>query len=355
MNEEKQRQLTEWILTYLPEKNDLQGTLELQAIAGDAGFRRYYRLNTTPSMIAVDSPPNKENNPAYVEISLALNARGIRRPHLYAVDFSLGFLLLEDLGEQLLQPLLSAETAENLYDQAELMLQSIQKSEPDTAIFPIYNKAALTQEFDLFANWFVKKMLGVLIDDQTNSMLNTLCTDLSNNAISQPQVIVHRDYHSRNLMVADDQQLAVIDFQDAVIGPITYDLVSLLKDCYVFWPRELVEGRALNYRQQLEDSELMVGVDEQTFLRWFDLMGLQRHIKVMGVFARLALRDGKTEYLHDLPLAIAHVLDVVSRYPAAAPFGHWFEAEVKPHLSSQSWYKGSNEFFSADLADPDTL
>ena len=99
----------------------------------------------------------------------------------------------------------------------------------------------------------------------------------------------------------------------------------------------------------------MVGVDEQTFLRWFDLMGLQRHIKVMGVFARLALRDGKTEYLHDLPLAIAHVLDVVSRYPAAAPFGHWFEAEVKPHLSSQSWYKGSHEFFSADLADPDTL
>ena len=355
LNKEKQRQLTEWILTYLPEKNDLQGTLELRALAGDAGFRRYYRLNTTPSMIAVDSPPNKENNLAYVEISLALNARGIRRPHLYAVDFSRGFLLLEDLGEQLLLPLLSADTVENLYGRAELMLQSIQKSAPDTEIFPPYDTAALTQEFDLFATWFVKKMLGIPLDEQTNSMLNTLSTDLSNNAISQPQVIVHRDYHSRNLMLMDDQQLAVIDFQDAVIGPITYDLVSLLKDCYVFWPRELVEGRALNYRQQLEDSELMVGVDEQTFLRWFDLMGLQRHIKVMGVFARLALRDGKTEYLHDLPLAIAHVLDVVARYPAAAPFGHWFEAEVKPHLSSQSWYKGSHEFFSADLADPDTL
>lgn len=355
MNKEKQRQLKEWILIYLPEKNDLQGTLELQALAGDAGFRRYYRLNTTPSMIAVDSPPNKENNLAYVEISLALNARDIRRPHLYAVDFSRGFLLLEDLGEQLLLPLLSAETVENLYGQAELMLQSIQKSEPNTEIFPTYDTTALTQEFDLFATWFVKKMLGVSIDEQTNSMLNTLSTDLSNNAISQPQVIVHRDYHSRNLMLMGDQQLAVIDFQDAVIGPITYDLVSLLKDCYVSWPRELVERRALNYRQQLEDSELMVGVDEQTFLRWFDLMGLQRHIKVMGVFARLALRDGKTEYLHDLPLVIAYVLDVVSRYPAAAPFGRWFDAEVKPHLSSQSWYKGSHQFFSADLADRDTL
>ena len=355
MNKEKQRQLKEWILIYLPEKNDLQGTLELQALASDAGFRRYYRLNTTPSMIAVYSPPNKENNLAYVEISLALNARDIRRPHLYAVDFSRGFLLLEDLGEQLLLPLLSAETVENLYGQAELMLQSIQKSEPNTEIFPTYDTTALTQEFDLFATWFVKKMLGIPLDEQTNSMLNTLSTDLSNNAISQPQVIVHRDYHSRNLMLMDDQQLAVIDFQDAVIGPITYDLVSLLKDCYVFWPRELVEGRALNYRQQLEDSELMVGVDEQTFLRWFDLMGLQRHIKVMGVFARLALRDGKTEYLHDLPLVIAYVLDVVSRYPAAAPFGRWFDAEVKPHLSSQSWYEGSHQFFSADLADRDTL
>ena len=355
MNKEKQRQLKEWILIYLPEKNDLQGTLELQALASDAGFRRYYRLNTTPSMIAVYSPPNKENNLAYVEISLALNARDIRRPHLYAVDFSRGFLLLEDLGEQLLLPLLSAETVENLYGQAELMLQSIQKSEPNTEIFPTYDTTALTQEFDLFATWFVKKMLGVSIDEQTNSMLNTLSTDLSNNAISQPQVIVHRDYHSRNLMLMGDQQLAVIDFQDAVIGPITYDLVSLLKDCYVSWPRELVERRALNYRQQLEDSELMVGVDEQTFLRWFDLMGLQRHIKVMGVFARLALRDGKTEYLHDLPLVIAYVLDVVSRYPAAAPFGRWFDAEVKPHLSSQSWYKGSHQFFSADLADRDTL
>ena len=355
MNKEKQRQLKEWILIYLPEKNDLQGTLELQALASDAGFRRYYRLNTTPSMIAVYSPPNKENNLAYVEISLALNARDIRRPHLYAVDFSRGFLLLEDLGEQLLLPLLSAETVENLYGQAELMLQSIQKSEPNTEIFPTYDTTALTQEFDLFATWFVKKMLGVSIDEQTNSMLNTLSTDLSNNAISQPQVIVHRDYHSRNLMLMGDQQLAVIDFQDAVIGPITYDLVSLLKDCYVSWPRELVERRALNYRQQLEDSELMVGVDEQTFLRWFDLMGLQRHIKVMGVFARLALRDGKTEYLHDLPLVIAYVLDVVSRYPAAAPFGRWFDAEVKPHLSSQSWYEGSHQFFSADLADRDTL
>jgi len=355
LNKEKQRQLKEWILIYLPEKNDLQGTLELQALASDAGFRRYYRLNTTPSMIAVYSPPNKENNLAYVEISLALNARDIRRPHLYAVDFSRGFLLLEDLGEQLLLPLLSAETVENLYGQAELMLQSIQKSEPNTEIFPTYDTTALTQEFDLFATWFVKKMLGVSIDEQTNSMLNTLSTDLSNNAISQPQVIVHRDYHSRNLMLMGDQQLAVIDFQDAVIGPITYDLVSLLKDCYVSWPRELVERRALNYRQQLEDSELMVGVDEQTFLRWFDLMGLQRHIKVMGVFARLALRDGKTEYLHDLPLVIAYVLDVVSRYPAAAPFGRWFDAEVKPHLSSQSWYEGSHQFFSADLADRDTL
>jgi|TARA_B110000977_G_scaffold88517_1_gene117636 aminoglycoside/choline kinase family phosphotransferase len=353
LNKEKRRQLTEWILTYLPEKNDLQGTLELQGLAGDAGFRRYYRLNTIPSMIAVDSPPSKENNLAYVQISLALNARGIRRPHLYAVDFSRGFLLLEDLGEQLMQPLLNDETVDKLYGQAELMLLSIQNSAPDTQIFPIYEKASLAQEFDLFAAWFVKKLLGISIDKHAKNMLDTLCTDLITSALSQPQVIVHRDYHSRNLMVVDDKKLAVIDFQDAVIGPVTYDLVSLLKDCYVTWPRELVESRVLSYRKRLEDSQLMAGVDEQTFLRWFDLMGLHRHIKVMGIFARLALRDGKTGYLHDLPLVIAYVLDVVARYPEAAAFGQWFETKITPHLRSHSWYSDNHQFSSADLTNRD--
>tara|TARA_B110000208_G_C11665996_1_gene393464 strand:+ start:67 stop:537 length:471 start_codon:yes stop_codon:yes gene_type:complete len=154
-------------------------------------------------------------------------------------------------------------------------------------------------------------------------------------------------------MVVDDKKLAVIDFQDAVIGPVTYDLVSLLKDCYVTWPRELVESRVLSYRKRLEDSQLMAGVDEQTFLRWFDLMGLHRHIKVMGIFARLALRDGKTGYLHDLPLVIAYVLDVVARYPEAAAFGQWFETKITPHLRSHSWYSDNHQFSSADLTNRD--
>ena len=343
MNTQKQTQLTKWILTYLPEKNDLNGTLVLEALAGDAGFRRYYRLNTTPSMIAVDSPPSKENNLAYAKISLALNTRGIRRPHLYAVDFSRGFFLLEDLGEQLLQPLLSAETVTNLYSQAELMLLKIQKSPLDHDVFPTYDKAILTQEFDLFATWFVKELLGISLDKPAKSMLNKLCNDLITSALSQPQVIVHRDYHSRNLMFLEDQKLAVIDFQDAVIGPITYDLVSLLKDCYVCWPVELVELRALSYKQQLEDSGLVAAMDDETFMRWFDLMGLQRHIKVMGVFARLALRDGKTGYLQDIPLVVAYVVDIFKRYPEVAAFGQWFEDQIMPHLTSQNWYKDRNE------------
>lgn len=347
MNKQQQTQLTEWILTYLPKKNNLSGTLVLDPLAGDAGFRRYYRLNTIPSLIAVDSPPSKEDNLSYAKISLALSARGIRRPHLYAVDFKRGFFLLEDLGEQLLQPLLSTDSVGEFYSLAEHTLLAIQKTALDPDVFPVYDQATLAKEFDVFATWFVKELLGISIDKQAKSMLNKLCADLVSSAHSQAQVIVHRDYHSRNLMVIENKKLAVIDFQDAVIGPVTYDLVSLLKDCYVRLPTELVTSRALIYKERLEESGIIGTVDDQTFLRWFDLMGLHRHIKVMGIFARLALRDGKTDYLQDLPLVIAYVVDVFKRYPEAAAFGQWFEAQIMPYLILQNWYNENDEIGSS--------
>jgi len=337
--DKQKKQFIDWILRYLPESNKVVGTLTLDPLDGDAGFRRYYRLNTIPTLIAVDSPPLQEDNPAYVSVSLALLSAGIKRPQIHAVDFTQGFLLLEDFGMQLLQSFLESGELNDSYDQAESILFSIQKMTFNPAIFPVYDRGRLKGELDLFSSWFVTELLGVAMGAQAKVILENLTDALVENALCQPQVVVHRDYHSRNLMVLSDGQMGVIDFQDAVFGPITYDLVSLLKDCYHCLPRRMIASRALNYKRRLEADALMESVDDQMFLRWFDLMGLQRHIKVMGIFARLALRDGKHRYLQNLPLVIAYVLDVSDRYPETKEFSQWFDVSIATALPEQKWYK----------------
>ena len=306
----------------------------MQALAGDAGFRRYYRLNTQPSLIAVDSPPAKENNPAYISVSMALQAQGIRTPRVHAVDFAQGFFLLEDFGLDLLQPMLNPDTVDSCYQQAQETLLDIQKTAPDPLVFPQYDPQRLRDEMTLFSQWFLGELLGITLEEQELSVLDSLFDLLTDNALAQPQVVVHRDYHSRNLMVLADQTLGVIDFQDAVCGPITYDLVSLLKDCYVSWHTEQMREQALAYK-----SQACATVDDQQFLGWFDLMGLQRHIKVMGIFARLALRDGKPGYLQDLPLVIRYSLEVAKEYPQCHAFYAWFLQRVEPQLEAQNWYR----------------
>ncbi|MDG0968886.1 MAG: phosphotransferase [Porticoccaceae bacterium] len=334
--------LADWVLDYLPKSTKIAGNLELDPLTGDAGFRQYFRLNTSPALIAVNSPPDKENNSAYIDISLALKAMDIIRPRIYAVDYAQGFLLLEDFGNRHLHSTLSLKSIDFRYDQAEEMLLSLQKANKGSGIFPVYDEQALSQEFDLFATWFVDRLLGLHIEMVDIKMLAELRSYLVNTALSQPQVLVHRDYHSRNLMVLSNDQLGMIDFQDAVIGPITYDLVSLLKDCYISWPRDMVIPRVANYKQKLTDAGLLSDMDSKKFLGWFDLMGLQRHIKVLGIFARLALRDEKSAYLKDLPLVIGYVLETAAHYPQTAKFSHWFDAKVMPKVRQQKWFDESH-------------
>ena len=334
-----QQSFSRWIESSLPAYISAPNPLQLEALAGDAGFRRYYRLNTDPSLIAVNSPPLKEKNPAYVKLSLFFQAHGIRTPKIHAVNFDRGYMLLEDFGDRLFQHQLDSTNQPQLYDRAESRLLEIHSCVADSAILPEYNDRKLAEELALFEQWFVNKLLGFSLDNNEKVMLEQLFTNLINNALQQPQVLVHTDYHSRNLMLLEDNQLGVIDFQDAMRGAITYDLVSLLKDCYVRWPTAWVKQRALSFKQHLEQQGALVNVDDKQFIQWFDLMGLQRHIKVLGIFARLALRDNKQAYLQNIPLVVRYCLEVTGSYQQTADFNHWFKRKIIPLLTDQSWYK----------------
>lgn len=327
----------------MPDSQQVERPLELQPLAGDAGFRRYFRVLGQPSLIAVDSPPEKEKNQAYIAVSMAFQRHGIVTPKIFAVDFANGFFLLEDFGTRLLQPALSntnppVAVAER-YSQAEEILSGIQQVTPEPRVFPLYDRGELQAEMDLFGEWFVAELLGITLDKNEQQMLQQLCEDLIDSATEQPQVVVHKDFHSRNLMLLEDNSLGVIDFQDALIGPITYDLVSLLKDCYLHLPTDQVEQRVLDFKQSLEGNNQLEKMADKDFLRSFDKMGLQRHIKVLGIFARLCLRDGKSAYLNDLPLVIRYTLEAAQRYPETQPFYHWFIERIEPLLPSQTWYR----------------
>jgi len=274
---------------------------------------------------------------------MAFQRCGIVTPKIIAVDFANGFFLLEDFGLRLLQPELTGKnppsSVDGRYNQAETILRHIQHVAPEPRVFPLYNAQELQAEMDLFAEWFVAELLGISLNENEQQMLRLLCEDLIGSAIQQPQVVVHKDFHSRNLMLLEDNSLGVIDFQDALIGPITYDLVSLLKDCYLYLPADQVEQRALDFKRALETDKQLENMTDQEFLRSFDKMGLQRHIKVLGIFARLSLRDGKSGYLNDLPLVIRYTLEAAQRYPETQAFFSWFIERIEPLLPSQKWYR----------------
>ena len=370
LNNQRRRDFVDWIDACLPSSHlREQQSTQLQPLAGDAGFRRYFRLTGQPPLIAVDSPPDKENNPAYIAVAMAFQRHGITTPKILAVDFSRGFLLLEDFGYQLLHAELLAGalaagdsperlSAANYYHQAESVLLAIQSVAADPRVFLAYDQQRLQAEMDLFADWFIGRLLGISLVDHEREILSQLFAVLIDSAVSQPQVVVHRDYHSRNLMLLEDGALGVIDFQDAVIGPITYDLVSLLKDCYLRLPGEQVVARVLAYKKRLE-AELPIGsIADDEFLRWFDLIGLQRHIKVLGIFTRLSLRDGKQGYLKDLPLVIRYTLEAAQRYPEGQPFYRWFIERIEPLLPAQDWYsdwRSAGEFSAQQRGEGDKL
>ncbi len=311
---------------------------DLQPASSDASFRRYLRADMGDlTHIVMDAPPENEDCRPFVDIARALFDSGLHVPQILEEDLEQGFLLLDDLGDRLYLDELDKQTVERLYGDALGALITMQSSGPAGDVLPPYDEDLLMQEMELFREWFLKVHLGLELDDETNVMLDQAFRFLADSALGQPQVCVHRDYHSRNLMVTDSHNPGILDFQDAVFGPVTYDLVSLLRDCYIAWPREQVEDWALGFHELAMQSGILnreLHDDEQQFLVWFDLMGVQRHLKAIGIFARLNHRDGKPGYLDDIPRTLNYVEEVSSRYPELKGLHDLVAARVKLALEA---------------------
>lgn len=315
-------QLHEWIREMLGTT-----TYSLTPVSGDASFRRYFRFEADDKRyIAVDAPPEKENNEAFTNVTHLLETAGLCVPHVYYCSLDMGFFLLSDFGDTLLAHRLNDKNADTLYKKAFDALTVIQQT--SAVSLPPYDRQRLTNEMELFREWFLEKRLAVTITDSDHALLDRLFARLIENALQQPQVFVHRDYHSRNLMLTDDDELGIIDYQDAVCGPITYDLVSLLRDCYIDWPPERVKAWALTWRGHILDNDAVAGTDERTFLKWFDLMGMQRHLKVAGIFSRLYLRDDKPAYLQDIPRTLHYLKSVAPNYPETRELAKFIDNKV---------------------------
>ncbi len=298
--------------------------LALESASSDASFRSYWRtVGVTPSRIVMDAPPEHEDLGPWLGIVARLRAAGLEAPEVFAEDRAQGFLLLADLGTRLLLPALDERSVDSLYPLALDELFAMQQH-ADAAGLPAYDEPRLVAEMELMPTWFLQRHLGYTPECEEWDIVESAFRVLVNAALAQPTVFVHRDYHSRNLLLlpidpgARPERLGIIDFQDAVRGPITYDLVSLLRDCYIEWPQRQVYGWVDGYHARLRDAGLLA-VDAAQFRRWFDLMGLQRHIKVLGIFCRLWYRDGKRSYLNDLPLVWRYTREVGRRHDTIRP------------------------------------
>ena len=329
-------QFSEWLSDYIPEFRHQTKELSIAEIGGDAGFRRYYRVNSQPTRIGVISPPEKENNLEFVQIANLLRANGVAVPKIFAVCFEKGFLLVEDFGDTTFFEALKTSNSDALYDQAEKSLFKMQQIHPSESSLVTYDLEKVLDELALFEAWFLKAKLGIPSSEIPSEILRECFQKLIDNFNEQPQTFVHRDYHSRNIMVKQDKSLGVIDFQDALIGPITYDLVSLYRDCYLQLDQDYIRRKLLNYKDRLELKKLIPRVSNKTFERWFDLSGLQRHLKVLGIFSRLAIRDQKTAYSRDIPLVMTYVRLILDRYDEFYLLQEWIEKCVYPALQKQT-------------------
>ena len=300
--------------------------------SADASFRRYFRVwQDGGTLIAMDAPPDREDVAPFLRVAGLLADAGVNVPHVVARDLSQGFLLMTDLGDrQYLGALRAGEDPEALYVDAIRALVRFQAGTMATChVLPPYDAARLRQEMALFPQWFLARHLGLALTDDELAMLEDCFGLLVQVALDQPRMLVHRDYHSRNLMVCADNP-GILDFQDAVVGAQSYDLVSLLKDCYVAWPRERVLHWLHRYLEEAAVAGLRRPQGARGFIEAFDLMGLQRHLKVLGIFARLWYRDGKRGYLADLPLVLEYALDVTARLAPLAPLDRFLRERVVP-------------------------
>lgn len=303
---------------------------ELKPASEDASFRSYHRLFLQDkSLIVMDAPPPEEDCYPFVQISKTLLASGINVPVIHHMDLRQGFLVLDDFGDTLYLDELNSNSVDRLYSDAIKSLVTVQ-SKTETRDIPVYDEALLRREMRLFTEWLLAKYLQIDLSNEETASINTVFTLLVENALQQPQVFVHRDFHSRNLMITKTNNPGVIDYQDAVSGPMSYDLVSLLKDCYIKWPKQEIKRWVDIYLQQLSENE--TEIDRQTFQRWFDLMGVQRHLKASGIFARLSLRDGKHSFLNDVPRTLSYIVDLKNDYEELSHLCALIEEKVLPGL-----------------------
>jgi hypothetical protein len=304
-------QVNEWLTAILP-----YSEFNLEVASSDASFRRYFRVHQHDhSRIVMDAPPEHEDIDSFVRIAEFLSSTGTHVPRIFAKNLEQGFLLLSDLGNTSYLSALNEQSADALYRAAIDEIIKMQLAPTAAIELASYDDEKLLAELRLFPDWFIQKHLSLTPPPELNAVFELLIA----NASEQPRYFVHRDYHSRNLMLGADNEVGVIDFQDAVIGPVTYDLVSLLRDCYIEWPQNKLDNWLNYYFEQAVENQLLTGHNRSEFIRWFDLMGLQRHLKVLGIFCRLNYRDGKAGYMNDLPLTLKYVLQVTARYPELAP------------------------------------
>ncbi len=322
------QQLNHWLNETISTKD-----YHLEPASTDASFRRYFRLkHANGTFIVMDAPPEQEDCMSFIDVAQRLLAVGINVPKIIDKDLQQGFLLLSDLGDKQYFDVLTEDNVDDLYRDAIVVLFKIQQ-QADSKGLPFYNEDLLLQEMGLFRHYLLQEHIGLDLTTKTQAMLDKVFGLLAKEALSQPKVFVHRDYHSRNLIInsAACKRLGILDFQDAVIGPFTYDLVSLLKDCYIKWPRQKIQNWANAYFKKFADD--YADIDSTRFMRWFELMGVQRHLKASGIFARLCHRDGKKNYLADIPRTLSYIVELEDEYPQLQDLIALIESEVMTSIT----------------------
>jgi aminoglycoside/choline kinase family phosphotransferase len=322
---DRAEQLRQWLATTLG-----SGDFSIAPASDDASFRRYFRIRrgeAQPSLVAMDAPPGRENCAPFVHVARLFAATGVHVPTIHAQDLEQGFLLLSDLGDTTYLDALDERNAASLYEDALDALLRIQRASRP-GLLPDYDRELLERELRLFPDWYVARQLQRELDAAQLQTLEKAFSTILGNNLGQARVFVHRDYHSRNLMVCEPCP-GILDFQDAVYGPITYDLVSLLRDAYVAWDEERVIDWAIRYWEKARTGGLPIARDFSDFYRDFEWMGVQRQLKVLGIFARLSFRDGKDGYLKDQPLVMSYLRRTCERYRELAALGRLLE-ELEP-------------------------
>lgn len=327
----RQEQLKTWL-----EQDCQMAHFEIRAIQGDASFRRYFRIiHGDQHFIAMDAPPDKEKTQPFADIDKSLQKLGLDVPHIFFHDAENGFMLLSDFGDQLFLSAITDDNADALYTKALQELVHINSEHQSPGItLPLFNDAAMRIELNNCLTWFIDKHLKLTLTPKQKECFEETFNFLIHEAESQPQAVMHRDYHCRNLMLLENGGLGILDFQDACIGPVTYDVVSLLRDAYIAWPIEFIHKKVFEFKTLLEEKNPSLTTSNETFLRWFDLMGLQRHLKVVFIFARKFHRDNDANYLKDLPRVVSYILDVIPNYPELKEFHELFTTVILPRFQA---------------------